>query len=137
MQTIIIITTETVEPLTLDTIARWRAETAPEASRDPFELMGFDSGIWGYQYADFRSPGLPRGYDTVLGYLAKYDPCTLALIDGEAEATQRDGWWLRHRCREAGLEVVKVAAPLFLKDQGVSQVNAYPEHLLAKRFDVP
>lgn len=81
----------------------------------------------------FLSP-CPPGYDTVLGWIAKNNPGLLDLIDRVPEATQRDGFWLKHRCREQGLEVIKVDACAFLSKQGIKSVNSYPIHLLNVRF---
>ena len=72
--------------------------------------------------------------DTVVGWLAKHDPERLAIMDATPEATQRDGYWLMHRCRERGIEITKVPAPTVLKEQGIDEVNAYPVWLLAERL---
>lgn len=77
----------------------------------------------------------PSGYDTILGYLAKFEPTRMELIDQDAEATQRDGWWCTHRANERRLQVHKVQAPPFLQEQGIETVNAYPTSLLAERFE--
>lgn len=71
---------------------------------------------------------------TVVGYLAAFHPEILDNMDVTPDATQRDGWWLMHRCRERGIEPIKVVAPPVLQDQGVDYVNAYPRHLLTERF---
>jgi len=81
----------------------------------------------------FLSP-CPPGFDTVLGYLAKHDPVVLDLLDRDPEATKRDGFWLKHRARERELEVVKVEACPWLRQNGIRWVNAYPTSLLAERF---
>lgn len=77
---------------------------------------------------------VPRGHDTVLGYLVRHRPDLLAHMDSTPDATRRDGFWLMHRCREKGIEPVKVRAPKIMRDQGVFEVNAYPVALLARRF---
>lgn len=76
----------------------------------------------------------PAGYDTVLGYLAKVNPGLLELMDRSPEATQRDGFWLRHRCAESGLDWLRVDACPWLRSLGIEKVNAYPVKLLAQRF---
>jgi hypothetical protein len=51
------------------------------------------------RHADCVSPDVPAGFDTVLGYLAKCHPDVLDTFDyAEPSATQRDGFWLMHRC---------------------------------------
>jgi hypothetical protein len=83
--------------------------------------------------ARYLSP-CPRGYDTVLGYLAKNYPERLAIMDQTADATMRDGWWLRGECLRQDIAPVKVKAPAFLREQGIEEVNAYPYALLHHRF---
>jgi hypothetical protein len=83
----------------------------------------------------YCSPVL-EGYDTVLGWYAKQDPW--ALLIGElwnATHTQRDGFWLMHRCRERAIPVLWVPAPAVLRDQGIKQVRAYPISLLRERME--
>lgn len=77
---------------------------------------------------------LPQGFDTVLGYTAKHMPEALVYDADVPECTQRDGFWLKHRCRERGHDVVKVRAPAVLQEQGIETVNAYPVRLLAERL---
>lgn len=78
---------------------------------------------------------VPPGFDTVLGYLAKYHPDVLATFDyAEPAATQRDGFWLSHRTRERGLPPFTVEAPPVLREQGIMNVRAYPVALLAQRW---
>lgn len=78
---------------------------------------------------------LPPGYDTVLGYLAKYHPECLDAFDyGDPTITQRDGFWLAHRAKEAGLTPVWVEAPAILQERDIPRVRAYPVELLAKRW---
>lgn len=55
-------------------------------------------------------------------------------MDATAEATIRDGWWLTHRCRERGIEPLKVRVCPWLARQGIFEVNAYPVDLLRRRF---
>lgn len=104
--------------------------------KDPEEVFGWEPSIHVSMSERLRwiSPPLYQGYDTVLGYLAKRRPDDLRWDLWEAEATQRDGWWLKHRCKERGLESFKVPAPVVLQEQGITEVNAYPVHLLAERL---
>lgn len=83
---------------------------------------------------DFKSPGVPEGYETVVGYLSQYETRVWELMDHYAEATQRDGWWLMHKARERKLNVFKVQACPWLVRQGIFEVNAYPIALLIERF---
>lgn len=82
---------------------------------------------------EYISP-CPEGYDTILGWMAKHRPEMLEMIDKEPEATQRDGFWCVHRCRERGIAVQKVPAPEFLAKFGIEEVNAYPTELLEERL---
>lgn len=81
----------------------------------------------------YRSP-CPTGWDTVIGYLAETNPEALLLMDEDAEATLRDGYWLTNRCRRMGVNPIKVPAPGVLVKQGVFVVNAYPVELLKQRL---
>lgn len=81
------------------------------------------------------SPNVPTGYDTVLGYLAKYHPEVLDMFDyTKPQATARDGWWLKHQCEKRGIVPVIVIAPPVLRGCGIDTVNAYPLSLLEKRW---
>lgn len=82
---------------------------------------------------DYKSP-CPEGYDTIVGYLTEYEPGMWEIMDAYAEATQRDGWWLMHRCRERGITPIRVPAPPWLVRQGIFEVNSYPIDLLRERF---
>lgn len=75
----------------------------------------------------------PEGHDTVLGFMAQHFP---DVVDQcwDATDTQRDGFWLGHRCRERGIVPVKVAAPQVLQEQGIHAVNAYPVDMLRERM---
>lgn len=75
----------------------------------------------------------PEGYDTVLGYMARHFPDHVGIC-AEAEDTLRDGFWLTHRCRERGLDAVRVSAPQCLQAQGIATVKAYPINLLRERM---
>lgn len=81
----------------------------------------------------YWSPCAP-GWDTVLGYLSKHNPEALALMDEDAEATLRDGYWLTHRCKKLGITPRKVQAPVVLIRQGIFEVNSYPILLLEQRL---
>lgn len=82
----------------------------------------------------YASPDVPEGWNTVLGYLAETNPEALALMDKDAEATLRDGYWLAARCKRLGIKPIKVTASTILLQQGVWQVNAYPLWLLTERL---
>jgi hypothetical protein len=88
----------------------------------------------GLRVSDYLTT-VPRGYNTVLGYLATRAPHLLAFMDEDAEATLRDGYWLKRQAEREGHRVVKVPAPAHLVRQGIFEVNAYPEFLLDRRFD--
>lgn len=86
------------------------------------------------QFPDCVSP-VPLGHDTVLGYLAKTQPDLLAFMNYcDPEATQRDGLWLSHRCRERGLPRMSAPVPPCLQHTGIYSVRVYPVDLLARRF---
>jgi hypothetical protein len=93
--------------------------------------------INGFPVSYYTSDIPYRQYDTVLGYLAKHYPERLELIDQVPDATMRDGWALKHHCARVGQPVYKVKAPLFLQDEGIEEVNAYPIEILAHRFGEP
>jgi hypothetical protein len=76
----------------------------------------------------------PQDYETVLGYLARYNPWALQADLWDPEATLRDGFWCKHRANERGIEVVKVDAPSVLEAEGIYAVNAYPLCLLRERL---
>jgi hypothetical protein len=79
---------------------------------------------------------VPPGWDTVLGYLAKYRPDILAMFDyADPSATQRDGFWLAHQVKRRGRgEVRFVLSPPILQRAGIASVRAYPLDLLQRRF---
>lgn len=76
----------------------------------------------------------PPGFDTVLGFLAKHYPERLDCMDNTADATLRDGYWLKARCYRRCISPIKVKACPFLVRQGIFEVNAYPLELLRERF---
>ena len=91
------------------------------------------NGVPSVQYV---TRNLPRGFETVLGYLAKRAPRLLELMEPKADSTLRDGFWLKRQSERRGYHVPKVRAPKFLRDQGIQTVNAYRLELLAERFGV-
>lgn len=76
----------------------------------------------------------PEGYDTVVGWLSVNRPDVIVTLGDAPACTQRDGFWLMHRCRERGIPEVWVRAPKVLADQGIDKVRAYPADLLAERL---
>lgn len=82
----------------------------------------------------YRSPDVPAGYDTVLGYFSKTMPSAFELMDDPIMGTMRDGHWLTHQANRRGIKVVKVTAPQVLAEVGIETVNAYPEDLLRERI---
>lgn len=82
----------------------------------------------------YASPGLPEGFNTVLGYLAEVNPEALDLMGDPVADTQRDGYWLKHQASRRDIQIVSVEAPAPLKDVGIETVNAYPIELLRKRL---
>jgi hypothetical protein len=111
----------------------WARGVRPSAMRRNAEHLGVTIG--GRPLADFMSGHLPQGYDTVMGYLARTNPESVALLPDFVDDTQRDGWWLVHRSRRRGVRVIKVQAPLVLRERGIEVVNAYSVDLLRERFD--
>lgn len=81
------------------------------------------------------SSGVPEGYETVIGYYARYNPWALKMELDKPEATLRDGYWLMHRANERRIKVVKVPAPELFVSQGIDMVNAYPLNLLRERME--
>lgn len=84
----------------------------------------------------FVSRRLPKGYDTILGYLKRNFPDRVETLGEEAtvSSTLRDGYWCMHECRRRGLQPIKVTAPLAAKVDGIKKVNAYPVEVLQARF---
>lgn len=82
----------------------------------------------------WASPDVPRGYNTVLGYLAATNPEALALIEDPVEDTRRDGWGLTSAAAFAGRRIHRVEAPPVVRERGFPTVNAYPVALLRERF---
>ena len=116
------------------------SEEAGEEKDDP--VLYCDPAYWAdvedchVNYAErlrFVSP-CPKGYDTVLGYLAAVDPWSLLAGLWDPEATQRDGFWCKHRCERKAFDVIKVPAPAVLVEQGIRTVNAYPVEVLKERL---
>lgn len=87
--------------------------------------------------ARFKSPRVPAGYNTILGYLAEKHPSFITQLgeEGIVASTQRDGFWCKHRCAKRGLRVLKVKAPEAAKAEGFDKVNAYPVEVIAERFN--
>lgn len=81
----------------------------------------------------YTSP-VPAGFDTILGYLSKNQPDIIELMEDPIADTQRDGYWLMHRTKEAQILPEKVKAPACCLGIGITEVNAYPVWLLEKRF---
>lgn len=85
--------------------------------------------------AGYLSPDVPAGWQTVLGYLATYQPLLLDTLDcSYPETTQRDGFKLSHWCRREGYSVRRVLAPPVMAAMGVCEVRVYPLSLLERRF---
>jgi hypothetical protein len=83
--------------------------------------------------ADYLTP-CPDEFSTVVGWLSVNRPEVIATLGDAPGCTQRDGFWLMHRCRERGIPEVGVRAPKVLADQGIDKVRAYPDSLLAERL---
>lgn len=92
--------------------------------------------INGRPASDYMSTDpVPEGHYTVISFLARFDPETIALMGPLDEATQRDGFWLsREHKRHGGSKLAKVLAPKVLQELGIDRVNVYPEALLRRRF---
>lgn len=90
----------------------------------------------GTEVARYISKRLPKGYDTILGYLAKNFPDRIVTLgeEGMVASTTRDGFWCKNECRRRGLTPIKVKAPLAANEDGIEKVNAYPVEVLQARF---
>lgn len=85
--------------------------------------------------AGYVSPDVPTGWQTILGYLATYQPLVLEHLDcSYPETTQRDGFKLSHWCKREGYGVRYVEAPPVMQAMGIACVRAYPLSLLERRF---
>ncbi len=85
-------------------------------------------------YKDAISPGVPKGYDTVLGFLAKYRSGVLDDIGDDwrnPRETLRDGMWCAARAK--GKEIWVKACPA-MKARGIEKLRAYPLEILKERF---
>jgi hypothetical protein len=82
-----------------------------------------------------RSPNVPEGRQTVLGYLADNPHAMQDGVDYTDPATTvRDGQWLAHRAREEVWEQWIVEAPPCLRARDIHTVRAWPLDLLKRRF---
>jgi hypothetical protein len=97
-------------------------------------LPAFQKKPCGFAATDDFKSVTPKGWNTVLGYLAVEQPAMLALMEEPVSDTVRDGCWLVHRCRELHIEPIKVPAPAIARAQGITEVNAYPVSLLERRL---
>lgn len=90
----------------------------------------------GTEVSRYISKRLPKGYDTILGYIAKNFPDRITTLGEEAmvASTLRDGFWCKHECRRRGLTPIKVIAPRAANEDGIEEVNAYPVEVLQARF---
>lgn len=85
-----------------------------------------------YGVDEYARSSDPNSAWTVTGYLVTLRPDLWKHTDPEASATLRDGWWLTHRAPSGW--PIKVNASPSLREQDISQVNAYPRWLLDQRF---
>ena len=75
----------------------------------------------------WETPGVPEGYDTIVGRMEKRGFLTPEnLIRPTAANTVRDGHWCRYECFRFDLGWYKVEAPQKLQDMGIGSINAYP-----------
>lgn len=88
------------------------------------------------EVAHYISKRLPKGYDTILGYIAKNFPDRITTLGEEAmvASTLRDGFWCKNECRRRSLAPIKVKAPVAAAEDGIETVNAYPIEVLQARF---
>jgi hypothetical protein len=82
----------------LDTVLSAPPPVLPEPCPFMSKAMQYDVVI----HPECITPNVPDGYDTVLGFLARHHPDALECFDyTDPATTQRDGWWLSHRCQTA------------------------------------
>lgn len=117
----------------LDSLQRGQGDTNPTTESDQWVEC---SSVSDAERTQFLSEGLPEGYETVMGYYARFNPWALEHLDmTDPEVTKRDGFWLMHRAVERKVEIVKVQAPDCFAAIGIEQVNAYPLSLLRERLE--
>jgi hypothetical protein len=78
-----------------------------------------------------QTSAVPRGWDTCRGYLAKYEPDTMADIDDTPAALDPDD----EAIGKAEHQFIQVKAPEVLQRQGVIKVKAWPLAALKAYFD--
>lgn len=89
--------------------------------------------------AAFETPNIDAfGYATVLGYMNQIDPLGVLTMDDPVRETIQIGVRVAAICRQRGLKVVKVPACDHVKQRyaKVTEVNAYPTHVLDEVFAV-
>ena len=85
------------------------------------------------RHKDAATKVVPKGYDTVLGFLAKWHPEILDVIDWhDPSATLRDGLWCMHRSKGSEMWA---KAPQAMLEMGLKKVRAYPLEILKQRFE--
>ena len=84
------------------------------------------------QAGDYASTGCPDGHETLLSFLDRTEPETLAFMDlTMPDALDREEAWLAARSAELGLPVLMVAAPpVWVRNHGAFQVIAFATPVL-------
>lgn len=90
-------------------------------------------GTWRHPY---KSPNLPEGYNTVVGFFYDWTPCDAACYDDEGGNAMLDQTliniedWCVEYAEAFGLTVHDVEAPEALKAHGIATLKAFPTDLL-------
>jgi hypothetical protein len=132
-------TTSKYSTQTVEYLARSLAQAIVELSheRDTLaaqveKLTRRATGVAAKRHTDAVSVS-PKGYETVLTYLARWHPEILDQIDWRLpDATLRDGYWCFHRTK--GKEVWVKAPKCFANKRHITKVRAYPLAILKERF---
>lgn len=79
----------------------------------------------------YISPNVPKGYNTVLGYIEEGNPgFPDEMFKLNASSFQRDERKMRAVASRRKIPICRVTAPIALQEQGVETVIAYPVNLI-------
>lgn len=81
----------------------------------------------------YRSPNVPAGYNTVLGYLAETNPNIFLIVKEPEKQWETEELWLQHQAHSRSVPLYKVDACPYLKKVGHVHSFAYPTSLLKER----
>lgn len=80
--------------------------------------------------ADYESPNCPEGWDTLPGFMARWEPIALACMDQTPEAFDGDEKMLAQLCQQRGISPTKVLPSSWAVRCGVFEALAFPVNVL-------